>query len=290
MALPRFYINDAPAGDKAVLDKEQSRHLAKVLRLKTGDRVELFDKAGNSYEAQIISISESVQLKILNQISNSQSAIRNWITLATAIPKGNRMDWLVEKCAELGLNKLIPMETKRSVVKDCGQAKINRWKKIAIESNKQCHQQYLMEISEILPFNKIIGSIEETVRMGVHPGGYDIKILASPEGEPLKKYVIRHAESFVGHSERSEESQETLPPKSIRGQGDKLDKNRIIYLIGPEGDFTQDEVNEAKNAGFKAVQMPVGGILRVETAAAAMLAMLKYIVSWDADERRFTGF
>ena len=262
MALPRFYINNAPDGDKAVLDKEQSRHLAKVLRLKAGDRAELFDKAGNSYEAEIISISESVQLKILNQIRNPQSAILNWITLATAIPKGNRMDWLVEKCAELGLNKLIPMETKRSVVKDCGEVKISRWKKIAIESNKQCHQQCPMEITEILPFDKIIGSIEK----------YDIKLLASPDGEPLKKYVI-------GHSERSEESSETLPPKSIRGQGDKCEKCRIIYLIGPEGDFMPEEVREAQNAGFKAVQMPVGGILRVETAAVSMLAMLKYITN-----------
>lgn len=234
-SLHRFYILRVPSENEVLLDKTQSHHLVKVLRFKKGDTLELFDKEGNSYNAEIISLGESVRLKILSQIHNSQSAISNSIALATAIPKGARMDWLVEKCAELGLTKLIPIETKYSVVKDCGLSKISRWKKIAIEAVKQSHQPHLMEIEEILSFDRLLDSINQ----------YDVKLLATLEGEPLS---------------------------NIELTGEK----GIIYLIGPEGGFSPDEISRANEAGFKAVRLPVDGILRIETAALTMLAILKY--------------
>ncbi|MBI4834953.1 MAG: 16S rRNA (uracil(1498)-N(3))-methyltransferase [Planctomycetes bacterium] len=252
--LHRFYIDTPVTGAEAEvsLDEEQSLHLSRVLRLKIGDKVELFDKSGNIHHAQISVLGKNTQLKIIPQepTTNNQQPTTN-ISLAVAIPKGNRMDWLVEKCAELGLNKLIPMETRRSVVRDVGENKVKRWKKIAVEAARQSSQSTVMEIAEILPFAKLLGTIND----------YNIKLLAYPEGDDLITYSplisVAAAES-----------------RPNRGGGRGCVK--ILYLIGPEGDFSPDEVEKAKAAGFKAVQMPVGGILRVETAAVAMLAMLKY--------------
>jgi 16S rRNA (uracil1498-N3)-methyltransferase len=165
------------------------------------------------------------------------------------------MDWLVEKCAELGLNKLIPMETKRSVVKDVGENKIKRWKKIAVEAARQSSQSTVMEIAEILPFSKLLDTIQE----------YNIKLLAYPDGGELNRGLdgLKCEASL---------------------KRDRL-HSKIIYCIGPEGDFSPEEVEKAKAVGFKAVRMPVGGILRVETAAVAMLSMLKYITTENTEKK-----
>ena len=194
----RFYLSETPAGNEVVLDKSQSRHLIKALRLKTGDKVELFDKDGNTYQAEIISLGQTVYLKIIKQLITSakggsasgghNSELITSITLATAIPKGARMDWLVEKCSELGLNKLIPIETKYSVTKDVGLHKIARWKKIVVESAKQSRQPQLMEITEILPFNKLLDTI----------GTYDLKLLLTPEGELLHNIPLTLTLSLEG--------------------------------------------------------------------------------------------
>lgn len=239
----RFYVSEI-RGDRAVLDKSQSRHLVKALRLKTGDKVELFDKQGNTYQAEITSSGKSVHLKIVNQFRNPQGVypahggtIRNRITLATAIPKGPRMDWLVEKCAELGLSKLIPIQTRFSVTKEVGSNKIARWKRIALSAAQQSRQPTIMEITEILPLPRLFDNISE----------YKIKFLAMPAGEPIGKLDISNTP--------------------------------ILYLIGPEGGFSTDEIKQAKEAGFRTVNLPVGGILRVETAAVTMLGILKYAIS-----------
>lgn len=217
------------------LDKVQSHHLVNVLRLKTGDKIVLFDKEGNTYQAEIISLGKQVRLNILAQKRMTNHHSRITITLATAIPKGKRMDWLVEKCAELGLDRLIPLETRFSVVKDPGESKIARWRKIALAAAKQSQNLPVMEITETLPWAKLLDRI----------GDYDLRLLVTPEGEAC----------------------------GFKGLGQV---NRLLYVIGPEGGFSPQEIAQAKSIGFKPVRLPVSGILRVETAAVAMLAIWRY--------------
>jgi 16S rRNA (uracil1498-N3)-methyltransferase len=245
--LKRFYLPSIPETGIIQLDKQQSHHLKDVLRLRKGQEIEVFNKLGHSYLSEIIKLGKTQSLLCViqplltkSQTNSYKSNFRPEITLATAIPKGNRMDNLVKQVSELELNRLIPINTQRSVViaTSTQTNKINRWKRIAIESNKQSHQPIITKITAPLDFKDALKEITH----------YDIALIGALKNSTQLSEVIK---SYTN-------------------------AKKILYFIGPEDDFTHEELISAQQAGVKPVLLPVNSILRVETAAVVMLSMLLY--------------
>lgn len=145
-----------------ILDAEQTRHLQSVLRLKIGDEIQVFDGFGNEFVCKIETIEKKkTWLKIIKQIPPKSPESDLHLTLAVSILKGEKFDLVLQKAVELGVNKLVPLVTKRCDVK-VKHSKLERWQKIIIEASKQCGRAKLMEIIEPIEFEEFINSVNES--------------------------------------------------------------------------------------------------------------------------------
>ena len=236
----RFYV-PFHAGLKNVwIDSSESHHIVHVKRLKTGDNIIVFNGKGDEFEAEIEEIEDNRVKVTINEQKTISKENTVGIDIAFAIPRGKRSHLLVQKCTELGAHKLIPVNYERSVVKlkdDCS-VKIEKWQKIAIEASKQCGRNTVTEIGEVVDFDNVLNTV----------GRYDLSLFACNQSDSnnLKNTLQEH-------------------PKP----------NSIISFIGPEGGFTSNEIEMAKNAGCKFVSLGQR-TLRVETAAIAVSAILSY--------------
>src|SRR5579871_5731423 len=138
----RFFVATPITGQLAVLTDTEAHHLAHVMRAKAGDAVMLFDGMGCEFTAEIKSISKSrVELIVLERCEvNRESA--SALTLAVALPKGDRQRWLIEKVVELGTTTLVPLETERGVAQPTSSA-LERLRRQVIEASKQCGRNRL---------------------------------------------------------------------------------------------------------------------------------------------------
>ncbi len=238
----RFFINKIKLPGKYIIldDPEQLHHLRDVLRIKPSERVAVFDNSGNEY---IVSVSEigqlSAKLELLERKLHDGSGIK--ITAACAIPKKVKMDDIIDKLTQLGVECIIPLETERVIVKLNKQKKLERlerWKKIALSAAKQSQRSKL-------PVIKPICELKDAVLMA---HDFDLKLIPTLEGkrETLKE-IFNNASGKI---------------------------NTVMVLIGPEGDFTPGEVGLAVEAGFLPVSLGAQ-VLRVDTAAIAAVSFIK---------------
>jgi len=236
----RFYVPFHAGLKNLWIDSSESHHITHVKRLKVGDNIIVFNGMGDEFEAEIEDIEDNrVKVKINQQKTISKENIVG-VDIAFAIPKGKRSHLLIQKCTELGVHKLIPINYARSVVKlkdDCS-AKIEKWQKIAIEASKQCGRNTITEIGEVVNFDNILKTVDS----------YDLSLFACSQSDAnnLKNTLQEH-------------------PKP----------NNIISFIGPEGGFATNEIEMAIKAGCKFVSLG-SRILRIETAAIAVSAILSY--------------
>jgi 16S rRNA (uracil1498-N3)-methyltransferase len=180
--------------------------------------------------AEILALSKkTVDLKILEMTESPRPA--GEVILASAVPKGERFRWLVEKAVELGVDRLIPIITLRSVVKP-GEGKREKMEQAVIEACKQCRRNRLLAITEPQPWAMFL---EEHLSQR----DYSVALLAHPGGAEL------------------------------RGVFPSTFPDRVILIVGPEGGFTDEEVSQAGASG--AILVGLGpNILRIETAAMAL--------------------
>lgn len=240
----RFLIEPPVAGQESVLlNAKETHHAVKVLRLGPGDVVELLDGQGRSYRGIVAGMTKERLLVAMDQTMKPSSELGILpisITLAVSVIKPERMELLIQKACELGVSKLIPLLTERCVVKlskERWDAKLMRWQRIAAESCKQCGQTRVPEIMRPENYETFLSALTKQ-------GAFFIPTLAVP------------GNSFY----------EAL--KSSPG-------NQILVLIGPEGDFTKKEVEQAIANGAKAVTLgPL--VLRSETAALYTLSVLHF--------------
>lgn len=213
-------------------------HHAKVLRLKTGDPVELFDVSGGRADGSIAENDAQGVTVLLESVASEPSASESpALILATAWPKGKRAAMLVEKCAELGVGRIIPIQYERSVVeKDDESEGVERLRRIAIEAAKQSGRT---DVPRIEPARTLEALLKESAAVAV---------LLDPR-----------AERGLG------EWFAALPPeKSSAG---------VLLIIGPEGGFSNAEIQRVDAAGVARVRL-AEHILRVETAALAACAVI----------------
>ena len=166
----RFYCPELSKSEQITLAGEEARHLARVRRLGPGDVAEVFDGRGFATRAYVVGVGrDRVELRaIAGPLPDRLAACR--LTLATAVPKGERFDWLVEKATELGVERLIPIVTERSVV-DPRAAKLDRLRRVIVEAAKQCGRNRLMELDPPTPWSALLAEPDETSRWIAHPHG-----------------------------------------------------------------------------------------------------------------------
>jgi len=154
----RFYCpNATPDSKELTLEGDEARHLSRVRRVKEGELVELFNGEGFATSAEVLSIhKDRVQLRAIGSPLPDRIATIS-LTLATAVPKGDRFDWLIEKATELGVARLVPIVTERSVV-DPRTGKLDRLRRTVIEASKQCGRNRLMTIEPTTEWREFLHS------------------------------------------------------------------------------------------------------------------------------------
>jgi 16S rRNA (uracil1498-N3)-methyltransferase len=241
----RYFIETPITGAQARLEGAEAHHLAHVMRAKPGKRVTLFDGSGAEFKARIESVGRSaIELAIEERFEVDRELPRR-ITLAVALPKGDRQRWLVEKATELGVARLVPLITSRGVAQPVDEA-IARLRRTVVEASKQCGRNRLMEISRAVAFAEFVRSGSGSARRWI--------------GHPSET-VARGASSSVRRSQAGPANENTNPGS----------EREIVVAIGAEGGFTDEEVRLAMDAGFTMLDLGAR-TLRVETAAIAVAA------------------
>lgn len=162
----RFYAPPENfTGSNVTLNIEETRHLRDVLRLREGENVQVFDGEGREFFCEIEAIGKNEShLKIIEEISPSVSESSLQLTVAVALLKGEKFDLVIQKAVELGVTKFVPIITKRTEVKlnDAGK-KLERWRKIILESSKQCGRAKLMQINAPIEFIYFLKNTEGSI-------------------------------------------------------------------------------------------------------------------------------
>lgn len=237
--MSRFYVTDL---NQPVLTAAEAHHCRQVLRLGPGDTLTLFDGSGGEAHCRITAANgDQVTLDVIQRTSTPP--LPTAITLAQAIPKRS-MDLIVEKATELGVHRIVPLLSDRTIVQcDDRSRKIERWRTVSLEACKQCGNNWLPEIPAPVKASAFLSGLD----------AYDLKLIGSlqPDSQPLKQILAETRPAA------------TAPPRSV------------LVMIGPEGDFTPAELNAAKSAGCQPLSLgPL--VLRAETAALYTLSILHH--------------
>lgn len=243
LTLPRIYSSET-LQDAATcqLGTDNLRYLKTVLRLKSGDKIIIFDGFGHEFEARIEDFSAAgVNVCLGAQIPQADKKIS--ITLAQAIPKAGKMDLIVKIAAELGTDVIIPFTAARSVSRIEGEkasSKVARWQKIVREAARCSRSPQLAVIEPVLSFADMLSRATSDVRKLIFWEEEDQQNIRDVLSDPM----------FAGTA-------------------------HFFIIVGPEGGLSRDEVARARESGFMSVSLGKR-ILKVETAAAAILSIIQY--------------
>lgn len=240
--MSRFYVpKEAVKGEIILITGPEAHHIIDVMRLKRLDKVVAFDGTGAEYTGFIKDVKKKAVVMKVVETRLPPRVSKSKITLIQSIPKKDKMDYVVEKATELGAYSIMPIVTARTIVRWSREKKalaVDRWKRIAREASKQCGRPDITDIQEIKDYGDVIKTLTE----------YDLVLIATLAGAD----TIRMKDAI----------------KDFKG-------GKIAVLIGPEGDFTPDEVARARKAFFKPVTLG-SRVLKSDTAALAALAVLNY--------------
>jgi len=238
----RLYCPSQSISDNKIIleDKDQVHHARDVLRLKENEEIMIFDEKGNEYCSILEeSLPEGMVFKIKKKKNFIPNPAKVKLTVACAIPKDSRMDGIIDKLTQLGVDRIIPLETERVIVKLDKHKKIlrqQRWNKIALNASQQSKR-------DTLPILEPVKKIKEFLS---DPGSFDLKLI------PV----------LIGQRKPLKEALKNSKPKNI------------LVMIGPEGDFTLGELELAEKAGC--IPVTLGDlVLRVETAAVAVAGFIR---------------
>jgi 16S rRNA (uracil1498-N3)-methyltransferase len=241
--LHRFFVSADRVNEhtlKAVLDRQQSRHVEKVLRLKVGDGLILFDGSGKEYESVISGRGKDGLTVDIKKICRKNLEPPIKLTLFQGIAKGNKMDTIIQKAVEIGVHKICPIITDHTTVNLQGDkllAKVKRWQVIATEACKQCGRNEVPVISEVETFPQALAAVE-----GRHC------LLLYEKGVHGLKQILRENPGMEGE---------------------------VSLIIGPEGGFSVSEVDQAREKGVAIARLGPR-ILRTETAGLVAISIIMY--------------
>jgi 16S rRNA (uracil1498-N3)-methyltransferase len=156
----RIHVSSVKPGE-TLLDASQAHHVRDVLRLKVGANLELFDDAGMVGDGTIAEVDPARVVVRVTSVQPSNSATA--LIVASAVPKSDRADWMIEKLSELGVSRFVPLQTARSVVHPTGAGKRDRWIRIATESAKQSRRAGVMQIDELTRVESLLAQLKAAV-------------------------------------------------------------------------------------------------------------------------------
>jgi 16S rRNA (uracil1498-N3)-methyltransferase len=239
--MSRFFAPKENVRDNIIIiDGQEAKHILNVMRLSENDKVVVFDGTGKEYTGFIKETKPKSLIVEIVSVKTPKYGKLPEITLAQALPKKGKMDYIVEKATELGASSVIPILSERTVVKideENNSKKTERWKKIVHEAAKQCGRTDVPEVSDIKKFYDVIEKISD----------FDLALMGC-----LSNDTINLKEAISNFS-----------------------SGKIIIFIGPEGDFTPEEIKIAKDANCKTVTFG-NRVLKSDTAGLYALSVLAH--------------
>lgn len=241
--MSRFFVDRGMVLESSIMinDPEDIRHMTKVLRLREGDLIDISDSVEFEYRCELIAINkDAVEAKILDKQKFAREPVTR-ITLFQGVPKKGKMEAIIQKSVELGVDSIVPVFMDRTVVADKGtfHKKIERYQKVAAEAVKQCKRGMIPQLQQASTFSEVLKDL----------ASYDLLLFPYENEENISlKHCLR---SWTGPVER------------------------IAIFIGPEGGFSQGEAEALGQAGAHRVSLGKT-ILRTETAGMAAIAMVMY--------------
>ena len=226
-------------GDVVSLDGSDAHKIVSVLRKRDGDEIEIVDSAAQRFIATIAIDGRSVGAT-LRERTAAAAASAPQVTVAQGVPKGQKMDFVVEKLTELGVHEVVPLQSERTVVTDVSPNKLERWRRLAKTAAQQCGRNEIPVVGESQTLAELCSSFDR----------FDLVLFPWELSQrvPLRERL----------------------PELVR------DAKRVLVVIGPEGGFSHAEADAAQSAGAKLVSLG-SRILRTETAALVVLALLNYL-------------
>lgn len=234
----RYFVDSPISGETAVLTGPEAHHLIHVMRAAPGLKVVLFDGSGVEFTGRVEKVGRSEVCVAIASREQRSRELPLELILGVSLPKGDRQKWLVEKAVELGVRRLVPLRTARSVAQPVEQA-LNRLRRTVVEASKQCGRNRLLEIDEPRAWSEFVAEpagAARAARWVAHPGG----LAADQVG-------LAAGTSAAGAA-------------------------TVVAAIGPEGGFRDEEIALAVGAGWQLVDLGPR-ILRVETAAIWFCAL-----------------
>jgi 16S rRNA (uracil1498-N3)-methyltransferase len=273
---PRYFVETPIRGDRATLTGQEAHHLAHVMRAKPADRVTLFDGSGVEYMSQVEQIGRAtVDLAVLSR-EDVDRELPFQLTLGVALPKGDRQKWLVEKAVELGVARLVALNTSRGVAQPSAGTR-SRLERAGIEAAKQCGRNRLMEICPAQSWNDYLRAApSDAWRLVAHPGAAQsvFQLLAEQSRPSL-------CQDGSGLPSNSSPIQGAGKARVADQEPAHADAARSVFLaVGPEGGLADEEVAAGQQAGWQLVDLGPR-ILRIETAAVLLVALVTLARSTD---------
>lgn len=233
-----FFVSEEQInGENAYIEGSDVNHIANVLRMKPGEELLISAKGDWDYLCKIVDIeTDRVNLKVLESMEQRELPVN--ITLLQGIPKSDKLEMIIQKAVELGVSEIIPVKTKRVVVKIDEKkvdTKVNRWNAIAESAAKQSKRSIIPKVHEPMSIDNALEIVKD----------FGVKLIPYENADGIDK---------------------------TRKILDNMDKTKnIAVFIGPEGGFEESEVERIKNSGFEVITLGKR-ILRTETAGLALLS------------------
>ncbi|MCR4435435.1 MAG: 16S rRNA (uracil(1498)-N(3))-methyltransferase [Clostridiales bacterium] len=242
--MSRFFIDEKDIqGNKIYIRGEDVNHIKNVLRLKIGESIILCDGKGMDYTAGIEKFEPDYVLTGISASNYNETEPPIEVVLFQGIPKSDKMDFIIQKAIELGVNRIVPVMTERAVVriedKRDAEKKVCRWQRIALEAAKQSNRGIIPRVEYPVRYREAL-TLSDKSDLSLIPYEKEFK-------NSLKKYI---------------------------SQAD-ADIKKVSLFIGPEGGFSEKEIEDAVQKGIKPVTLGPR-VLRTETAGISVISILMY--------------
>jgi len=239
----RFFVDGIYGeGASVVLDRADAHKILRVLRLNAGDAIRIVDSSGTEFDAALANGSEPLEARLGAPVVRDNANPRVRLTIAQGIPKGQKMEFVVEKASELGVAALLPFTSERTIVRESGANKVERWRRIAKSSAEQSGRRQILEVADPMPFSALLERFS----------AYDVVLFPWEASAPSPLRTM-------------------LPPLLEKGR-------EALAIIGPEGGFAHTEAAAAEAAGATVVSLGTR-ILRTETAGLYIASVIDFLTA-----------
>jgi 16S rRNA (uracil1498-N3)-methyltransferase len=253
MTRRRFYappVAFAPDEKSVTLGAEETRHARDVLRLQNGDEIYVFDGAGREFQCTVKSIAkDSAELSVIAEVEPTRPKSPLQLTLAIVLLKGEKFDLVIQKATELGVTRIVPLDSERADMRlrdsEDAHKRVTRWRRIAREAAKQSGRAAVPEVAAPLTFNFLL------MMSAVSEKADSTNVTRLMFSERGGKSLVEVTNSLVEQP------------------------SEIVALVGPEGGWTDQEIELAREGGWEIVTLG-GRTLRAETAAIVVVSLLQH--------------